>query len=162
MASGCCQAFTLFLQLVGVRNCDRGDDFAHVLPYERRICVLLRVRIAREAPPCSSRTCEGAGRRGACFGCVSFEAESRNKIAISLAGLGGRKGYDKFIFVPSYWTSHPGSPQGVTCVLPAVLEPGTQASLYPSCSAHNSSPSSGFSPGVLRVWFAVGYLAVPP
>ncbi|XP_052027823.1 OTU domain-containing protein 5 isoform X5 [Apodemus sylvaticus] len=41
--------------------------------------VLLRMPTAREAPPGSSRTCGGAGRRGACFGCVSSEAESRNK-----------------------------------------------------------------------------------
>ncbi|XP_063136190.1 OTU domain-containing protein 5 isoform X4 [Rattus norvegicus] len=39
------------------------------------------MRTAREAPPGSSRTCGGAGRRGACFGCVSSEAESRNKVA---------------------------------------------------------------------------------
>lgn len=109
------------LQLVDVCRWDRGDDFAHVLPKKRPGCVPLRVRIAPEAPPGSSRTCVGAGRRGACFGCVSFEAESRNKVAISLAGLGGRKSYDKFVSVPSYWTSHPGSPPGVTCVLPTVL-----------------------------------------
>lgn len=88
------------------------------------------MRTAREAPPGSSRTCGGAGRRGACFGCVSSEAESRNKVSVSLAGLGGRKGYDKSVFVPSYRTSHPGSPLGVTCLLPAVLEPVSR-SLYP-------------------------------
>lgn len=85
--------------------------------------VLLRMPTAREAPPGSSRTCGGAGRRGACFGCVSSKAESRNKVAVSLPGLGGREGYDQSAFVPSHWTSHPGSPLGVTCVLPAVLEP---------------------------------------
>nr|XP_017457592.1 OTU domain-containing protein 5 isoform X5 [Rattus norvegicus] len=40
------------------------------------------MRTAREAPPGSSRTCGGAGRRGACFGCVSSEAESRNKASL--------------------------------------------------------------------------------
>ncbi|XP_050016744.1 OTU domain-containing protein 5 isoform X6 [Alexandromys fortis] len=70
------------LQLVDVCRWDRGDDFAHVLPKKRPGCVPLRVRIAPEAPPGSSRTCVGAGRRGACFGCVSFEAESRNKASL--------------------------------------------------------------------------------
>lgn len=130
MARACCQGFTQLLQLVDVCSCDRGDDFAHVLPKKRPGCAPLRVRTAREAPPGSSRTCVGAGRRGACFGCVSFEAESRNKVAISLAGLGGRKSSDEFVFAPSYWTSHPGSPPGVTCVLPTVLEPVSR-SLYP-------------------------------
>lgn len=64
---------------------------------------------------------------------LPFEAESRNKVAISLTGLGGRNSYDKFVFAPSYWTSHPGSPPGVTCVLPTVLEP-VSGSLYPGLS----------------------------
>lgn len=41
-----------------------------------------------QAPPGSSRTCEGAGRRGACFGSVSFEAVGRNERSNKVVGLG--------------------------------------------------------------------------
>jgi hypothetical protein len=80
------------------------------------------------APPGSSRTCEGAGRRGACFGSVSFEAEARNEVAINSLDLERR--YNELIAVPSSWTLHPGSLPGVTCIPPTVLEPVSR-SLYP-------------------------------
>lgn len=41
-----------------------------------------------QAPPGSSRTCEGAGRRGACFGSVFFEAVGRNERSNKVVGLG--------------------------------------------------------------------------
>lgn len=80
---------TQSLQLVGARNCCGGSgDFAHVLPSKRRGgCALARAR-RLGAPPGSSRTCQGAGRRGACFGSVSFDSEGRNERDSQLAELG--------------------------------------------------------------------------
>lgn len=125
----------------------------------RRACATPR------APPGSSRTCEGAGRRGACFGSVSFEAEGRNERSNNLAGLGEKAttgshrclhlGLHIRVLQPRDLRAADGSRTGA-----AISLSGSRRSRR--ASRTTVAPSSGSSPSVPRAGFAGGYSAVPP
>lgn len=167
MARGHHRRPTQLPRLVGVCNCfGGGEDFAHVLPNERRDCALARVRSAPGPHPVVQEPARGRGEEVLVLVLFPLKRQAgTSEHSSKLVGLGEKPttnsprchhlGLHIRVLLPRDLRATDGSRTGASISLS-----GSRRSRR--ASRTTVAPSSGFYPSVPRAGFAGGYLAVPP